>query len=260
MTALRRITACWLLGVLASVSVATAQEHPRTGYAFPAGGRQGTTFQGKIGGQYLDGTTDITRTIAIGPPTAEMKERATLVLKGHIAIATARFPQGTRGIDLDPFARRALWQHGLDYDHGTGHGVGLCVMGAARMARAGGSFDSILATYFPGTTLGAISTPDPRVEVTVPAGAEREREMAVDLVRQTLRAYSSRLLVEPPSAVTLVFLVLAMVRENFLSEWRKHQRAYRAMALIHFDGIHYRRDIAWQARSYFVIPVTVVAR
>ena len=53
-----------------------------------------------------------------------MRERFTLVLKGHIAIATARFPEGTRGIDLDPFARRALWEHGLDYDHGTGHGVG----------------------------------------------------------------------------------------------------------------------------------------
>src|SRR5690606_2597480 len=76
------------------------------------------------GGQYLDGTTDITRTIAIGDPTPEMRERYTLVLKGHIAIATARFPKGTRGIDLDAFARRALWEKGLDYDHGTGHGVG----------------------------------------------------------------------------------------------------------------------------------------
>jgi len=76
------------------------------------------------GGQYLDGTTDITRTIAIGRPTAEMCERFTLVLKGHIAIAVARFPKGTRGIDLDGFARRALWERGLDFDHGTGHGVG----------------------------------------------------------------------------------------------------------------------------------------
>ncbi len=76
------------------------------------------------GGQYLDGTTDITRTIAIGKPTAEMCERYTLVLKGHIAIATARFPKGTRGIELDAFARRALWEKGLDFDHGTGHGVG----------------------------------------------------------------------------------------------------------------------------------------
>lgn len=76
------------------------------------------------GAQYLDGTTDVTRTVAIGKPTREMQERFTLVLKGHIAIATARFPKGTRGIDLDPFARRALWDAGLDFDHGTGHGVG----------------------------------------------------------------------------------------------------------------------------------------
>lgn len=76
------------------------------------------------GAQYLDGTTDITRTIAVGTPTADMRRHFTLVLKGHIAIATARFPVGTRGIDLDPFARQALWQHGLDFDHGTGHGVG----------------------------------------------------------------------------------------------------------------------------------------
>jgi Xaa-Pro aminopeptidase len=76
------------------------------------------------GGQYLDGTTDITRTVAIGEPTREMRERFTLVLKGHIAVATARFPKGTRGVDLDPFARRALWEAGLDFDHGTGHGIG----------------------------------------------------------------------------------------------------------------------------------------
>jgi Xaa-Pro aminopeptidase len=76
------------------------------------------------GAQYLDGTTDITRTIAIGQPTAEMRENFTRVLKGHIALATARFPQGTTGSQLDGFARRALWQVGRDYDHGTGHGVG----------------------------------------------------------------------------------------------------------------------------------------
>jgi Xaa-Pro aminopeptidase len=81
------------------------------------------------GGQYPDGTTDITRTVAIGAPTAAMKKHYTLVLKGNIAISTARFPKGTRGQDLDPFARRPLWDAGLDFDHGTGHGVGsyLCV-------------------------------------------------------------------------------------------------------------------------------------
>jgi Xaa-Pro aminopeptidase len=86
--------------------------------------RRGELYLVDSGAQYLDGTTDITRTVAIGEPTPEMRERFTLVLKGHIAIATARFPRGTRGIDLDPFARRALWEAGLDFDHGTGHGVG----------------------------------------------------------------------------------------------------------------------------------------
>jgi len=76
------------------------------------------------GAQYLDGTTDVTRTIAIGEPTAEMRDRFTRVLKGHIALALARFPKGTTGTQLDGFARRGLWQAGLDYDHGTGHGVG----------------------------------------------------------------------------------------------------------------------------------------
>ena len=76
------------------------------------------------GAQYLDGTTDVTRTIAIGAPSPEMKDRFTRVLKGHIAIATARFPEGTTGAQLDTLARRALWDIGVDFDHGTGHGVG----------------------------------------------------------------------------------------------------------------------------------------
>ncbi|TXH32659.1 MAG: aminopeptidase P family protein [Rhodospirillaceae bacterium] len=76
------------------------------------------------GGQYLDGTTDITRTIVVGTPTSEMKDRFTRVLKGHIALATAKFPRGTSGSQLDSLARRPLWDAGLDFDHGTGHGVG----------------------------------------------------------------------------------------------------------------------------------------
>ncbi len=81
------------------------------------------------GGQYVDGTTDVTRTVAIGEPSAEQRRHFTLVLKGHIALAQARFPQGTCGTQLDILARQALWQAGLDFDHGTGHGVGsyLCV-------------------------------------------------------------------------------------------------------------------------------------
>lgn len=81
------------------------------------------------GGQYVDGTTDVTRTVVIGEPSAEQRRHFTLVLKGHIALARARFPHGTCGTQLDVLARRALWQAGLDFDHGTGHGVGsyLCV-------------------------------------------------------------------------------------------------------------------------------------
>ena len=76
------------------------------------------------GGQYLDGTTDITRTVVVGEPTDEQRDRFTRVLQGHIAVATAIFPKGTRGTQLDSFARRPLWEAGLDYAHGTGHGVG----------------------------------------------------------------------------------------------------------------------------------------
>jgi Xaa-Pro aminopeptidase len=86
--------------------------------------QDGELFLVDSGAQYLDGTTDVTRTIAIGIPSAEMMDRFTRVLKGHIAIATARFPEGTTGSQLDPLARRALWDVGLDFDHGTGHGVG----------------------------------------------------------------------------------------------------------------------------------------
>jgi Xaa-Pro aminopeptidase len=76
------------------------------------------------GGQYLDGTTDVTRTLAIGTPSDEMRRRYTRVLKGHVALSQARFPEGTTGSQLDALARAPLWQAGLDYDHGTGHGVG----------------------------------------------------------------------------------------------------------------------------------------
>ena len=84
----------------------------------------GELFLVDSGAQYRDGTTDITRTVAIGKPTGEMRERFTRVLKGHIAIARAVFPKGTSGAQIDGFARRPLWEAGLDFDHGTGHGIG----------------------------------------------------------------------------------------------------------------------------------------
>ncbi len=93
------------------------------------------------GGQYDDGTTDITRTLATGTPTADMRRRFTQVLKGHIALARARFPQGTRGSQLDSLARQFLWADGADYAHGTGHGVGAYLAvheGPQRIAKASG--------------------------------------------------------------------------------------------------------------------------
>ncbi|MGD0720366.1 MAG: aminopeptidase P family protein [Roseiarcus sp.] len=92
------------------------------------------------GGQYEDGTTDITRTIAVGRPSREMRDRFTRVLKGHIAIARAVFPRGVSGAQIDAYARKALWEAGLDFDHGTGHGIGSYLSvheGPQRIAKTG---------------------------------------------------------------------------------------------------------------------------
>jgi Xaa-Pro aminopeptidase len=100
----------------------------------------GELFLVDSGGQYEDGTTDITRTIAVGTPSAEMRRNFTLVLKGHIAIARAVFPDGTNGAQLDSLARQFLWRAGLDFDHGTGHGVGSYLSvheGPARISKLG---------------------------------------------------------------------------------------------------------------------------
>jgi Xaa-Pro aminopeptidase len=92
------------------------------------------------GAQYEEGTTDVTRTIAVGEPAPEMRDRFTRVLRGHIAIARAVFPDGTTGAQLDSFARQFLWQAGLDFEHGTGHGVGSYLSvheGPARISKLG---------------------------------------------------------------------------------------------------------------------------
>lgn len=102
--------------------------------------RAGELFLIDSGAQYPDGTTDITRTVAVGEPTDAMRERFTRVLKGHIAIARAVFPKGTTGAQIDAFARAPLWQAGLDFDHGTGHGVGAFLSvheGPQRIAKTG---------------------------------------------------------------------------------------------------------------------------
>jgi Xaa-Pro aminopeptidase len=100
----------------------------------------GELFLLDSGAQHQDGTTDITRTVPIGRPTEEMRERFTLVLKGMIGISMLRFPPGTRGSEIDAVARMALWKHGCDFAHGTGHGVGSYLAvheGPQRIARTG---------------------------------------------------------------------------------------------------------------------------
>lgn len=112
--------------------------------------KSGELFLVDSGAQYEDGTTDVTRTVAIGNPSPEMRARFTLVLKGHIAVSRAVFPEGTTGAQLDPFARRALWEAGLDFDHGTGHGVGSYLSvheGPARISKLG------MAPLLPGMIL-----------------------------------------------------------------------------------------------------------
>jgi Xaa-Pro aminopeptidase len=102
----------------------------------------GELFLIDSGAQFQDGTTDITRTVAVGEPTPEMRDRFTRVLKGHVAIARAVFPDGVQGSQLDSFARAHLWAAGLDFDHGTGHGVGSYLSvheGPARIAKLGTS-------------------------------------------------------------------------------------------------------------------------
>lgn len=118
----------------------------------------GSVYLVDSGGQYPDGTTDITRTVWIGPgeAPAEVKDRFTRVLKGHIALARAVFPSGTRGSQLDVLARQFLWSAGLDYQHGTGHGVGSFLSvheGPQRIAKSGGAQGGTEQELLPGMIL-----------------------------------------------------------------------------------------------------------
>src|SRR3984893_876640 len=144
----------------------------------------GTLFLLDSGAQSLDGTTDVTRTVAIGEPTREMRDRFTRVLKGHIALALARFPKGTTGTQLDAFARRALWQKGLDYDHGTGHGVGSYLgvhEGPQRISKAPNSqalLPGMIISNEPGYyKTGAYGIRIENLVVVQPAEGETEREI-----------------------------------------------------------------------------------
>ncbi len=137
------------------------------------------------GGQYQDGTTDVTRTIAVGTPTQEMRDRYTRVLKGHVAVARAIFPKGTRGGQLDTLARQYLWAAGLDYAHGTGHGVGAYLSvheGPQRIATFGGGDEPLQAGMILSNEPGYYKTGEYGIRIenlilTVPLeieGAEKE--------------------------------------------------------------------------------------
>ncbi|HSV29249.1 MAG TPA: M24B family metallopeptidase, partial [Candidatus Omnitrophota bacterium] len=186
----------------------------------------GELFLLDSGAQYLDGTTDVTRTVAIGMPGAEERHRFTLVLKGHIAVATAIFPVGTTGPQLDILARRALWAEGLDYDHGTGHGVGSYLSvheGPQRISKAGhatvalkpGMILSNEPGYYKAGAYGIrIENLVAVTPVPAPAGAEREllafetltlvpfdrtlieRELLTEAERAWVDAYHARVLAE----------------------------------------------------------------
>ncbi|MEM6933804.1 MAG: aminopeptidase P family protein, partial [Pseudomonadota bacterium] len=145
---------------------------------------RGETLLVDSGGQYPEGTTDITRTLAFGPVDPRATRPYTLVLKGMIALSRARWPKGLAGRDLDPFARQALWMAGLDYDHGTGHGVGACLNvheGPASISRRGlvalepGMILSNEPGYYREGAFGIrIENLVAVVEATLPEGGERE--------------------------------------------------------------------------------------
>ena len=144
----------------------------------------GTLYLVDSGAQYLDGTTDVTRTVAIGTPGPEMRDRFTRVLKGHIALATCRFPKGTTGSQLDALARRSLWEIGLDYDHGTGHGVGSYLAvheGPQRIAKAANTqplLPGMIVSDEPGYyKTGAYGIRIENLVVVTPLAAPGEREV-----------------------------------------------------------------------------------
>ena len=162
------------------------------------------------GAQYLDGTTDVTRTVAIGTPSAEMRDRFTRVLKGHIALAACRFPKGTTGSQLDALARRSLWEVGLDYDHGTGHGVGSYLSvheGPQRISKIANS-QSLLP--------GMIVSDEPGYYKTGAYGIRIENLVAVTPIREGEAVERSLLCFE---TLTLAPIDHTLVEPSLLEAW-----------------------------------------
>ena len=186
----------------------------------------GTLYLVDSGAQYLDGTTDVTRTVALGAPLPEHQDRFTRVLRGHIALATATFPRGTTGAQLDTLARQFLWRAGLDYDHGTGHGVGCHLNvheGPQRIARAG------TAPLVP----GMVVSNEPGYYKTGAYGIRIENLVAVTVAAAPEGAERELLGFE---TLTLAPIDRALIEPGMLTEderaWldRYHRRVVRTLA------------------------------
>lgn len=202
--------------------------------------KKGELFLLDSGGQYPDGTTDVTRTVAIGEASERMKRHYTLVLKGHIALATAKFPAGTSGQQLDALARQFLWQEGLDYDHGTGHGVGayLCVHeGPARISKRG--------PHVP-LEVGMILSNEPGYYAAGQYGIRIENLVTVVKVGATPQGKDmlgfETLTLAPIDTRAVEVTLLSSDERNWLNAY--HQRVYKA----HEAALH-GRDLAWLAQA-----------
>ena len=164
------------------------------------------------GAQYEDGTTDVTRTVAVGAPSEEMRDRFTRVLKGHIAIATALFPENTSGAQLDTLARTALWEAGLDFDHGTGHGVGSYLSvheGPARISKLGTV----------GLRRGMILSNEPGYYKTAAYGIRTENLVLVIAAPEPIGAEKPLNAFE---TLTLAPIERALIEARMLSEKERH--------------------------------------
>ncbi len=205
--------------------------HYRADSASNRRSRAGELFLLDSGGQYPDGTTDVTRTLFVsspsgGSPAPAMKEHFTRVLKGHIALASVRFPSGTTGVQLDVLARQYLWEAGLDYDHGTGHGVGafLCVHeGPQRISKRGS-----LVPLVPGMILSnepgyyAAGSYGIRIEnlvVVIETGKTADGKPMLGFETLTLAPVDTRL---------VEVSMLSVAERNWLNAY--HQRVYKAHA------------------------------
>ncbi len=195
------------------------------------------------GGQYVDGTTDITRTVWIGPdaPPPEVKDRFTRVLKGHIALARAVFPKGTAGSQLDVLARQFLWDAGLDYAHGTGHGVGSFLSvheGPQRIAKAAGGQAGTGQDLVPGMILSN----EPGYYKTGEYGIRIENLILVErreIAGSEGEFYGFETLTHVPIDRALVEPALLTAEER--AWWNAYHAATRAILAPQLSG----EDLAW---------------